>query len=72
VGVGVSHDVPMHQAKGKAVEAAERRAKQQRLLGGPGKRLGGAGNSTGRVGPVGQKKSPRELAAEVSYLFRVD
>jgi DNA-dependent metalloprotease WSS1 len=55
VGVGISHNLPMHAGRTKAVEAAEKRAKQQRLLGGPGRTLGGRKDS----------KSPRELAAEV-------
>lgn len=60
MGTGVSHDLPMHKARSKAIEAAEKRAAQQRLLGGPGRTLGGPG-------PKGiVSKSPRELAAEVS------
>lgn len=56
LGVGVSHDVPAHQAKAKAAQAAEQRMKAQAM--GKGGRLGGSS--------VGRNRSPRELAAEVS------
>ena len=65
VGVGVSHDLPPHLAKIKAVEAAERRRKAASVMSGGG-RLGG-GHLTER------NKSPRELAAEVNIkLPRLD
>ena len=50
----------MHEAKEKAIKAAEERIRIQRLLSGGGRTLGGGGVSN-RAG-----KSPRELAAEVS------
>ena len=46
----------MHKARVKALEAAEKRARTQRLLGGPGRALGGRKDV----------RTPRELAAEVS------
>ena len=58
VGLGVSHDLPPHQARLKALEAAEKRRQISRVLGGPGgNRLGG------RISTKGL--SPRELAAQV-------
>jgi len=62
VGLGISHNLPMHKARTKAVEAAERRASQQRLLGGPGRKLGGPGKDQRDV----ITKTPRELAAEAA------
>jgi len=59
VGAGISHDVPVHKVRAKAIEAAERRAEQQRLLGGPGRRLGTSGERLKEV----INKTPRELAA---------
>jgi hypothetical protein len=43
VAVNVSHDLPIHRlgAQVQAAEAAERIAKQLRLLAGPGRTLGG-------------------------------
>ncbi|EPQ60315.1 WLM-domain-containing protein [Gloeophyllum trabeum ATCC 11539] len=57
VGTGVSHDLPPHIARQKALEAAERRRKLGTLMSG-GRRLGGA--------PVRRNLSPRELAAEAA------
>lgn len=57
LGQGVSHDLPPHLARQRALDAAERRAK---ALGGVN-RLGGKAWTT-----KGLIKSPRELAAEVS------
>ncbi|KAF8529901.1 WLM domain-containing protein [Gautieria morchelliformis] len=57
LGAGVSHDLPPHLAKIKALQAAERRRKTASVLGSGG-RLGG--RTTGR------SKSPRELAAEAA------
>lgn len=53
--MGVSHNLPPHLAKQKALAAAEERAKKARLMG-PGGKLGG----TKAMG-----KSMRELAMEV-------
>lgn len=56
VGVGVSHNLPVHAARLKAAEAAEKRLQSaQRTRSGA---VGGAPRPPG--------KSPRELAAEVS------
>ncbi|KAI0334343.1 hypothetical protein GY45DRAFT_1318345 [Cubamyces sp. BRFM 1775] len=56
LGTNVSHDVPPHIARQKALEAAEKRRKISVVLGGGG-RLGGTTRSY---------KSPRELAAEAA------
>ncbi|KAI0660666.1 WLM domain-containing protein [Cubamyces menziesii] len=56
LGANVSHDVPPHIARQKALEAAEKRRKISVVLGGGG-RLGGTTRSY---------KSPRELAAEAA------
>ena len=58
VGANVSHDLPPHLARIKALEAAEKR-KAGGMLGGGG-RLGGS--SAARRG-----MTPRELAAEVCF-----
>ena len=55
LGVSVSHDLPLHQARQKAAAAAEKRKQVSVVLSGGG-RLGGVARSI---------KSPRELAAEV-------
>ena len=55
LGINVSHDLPPHLARQKALDAAEKRRQVSAVLGGGG-RLGGITRST---------KSPRELAAEV-------
>lgn len=60
LGTNVSHNVPPNVARIKALEAAEKRAKAQRVLNGGG-RLGGRSRNAGL--------SPRELAARVSYYF---
>ncbi len=57
LGANVSHDVPPHIAKQKALEAAEKRRQISAILGGGG-RIGGT---------IHNNKSPRELAAEVRY-----
>ena len=57
LGQGVSHDLPPHIARTKALEAAEKRRRIGVMMSGS-RRLGGAGNAG--------NKSPRELAAEVS------
>jgi len=59
VGVNVSHDLPPHLARQKALEAAEKRRQIARILGGGG-RLGGRANPKGL--------SPRELAAQVGSM----
>ena len=60
LGANVSHDVPPHIARQKALEAAEKRRKISVVLGGGG-RLGGTTRSY---------KSPRELAAEVRVSWK--
>jgi DNA-dependent metalloprotease WSS1 len=57
VGENISHDLPPHLAKAKALEAAEKRRKIGVMLGGGG-RLGGRGAAR-------RGMTPRELAAEV-------
>ncbi|KAI0778767.1 WLM domain-containing protein [Trametes elegans] len=56
LGTNVSHDLPPHIARQKAVDAAEKRKLINAVLGGGG-RLGGVGRSN---------MSPRELAAEAA------
>ncbi|OJT04503.1 DNA-dependent metalloprotease WSS1 [Trametes pubescens] len=56
LGANVSHDVPPHIAKQKALEAAEKRRQISAILGGGG-RIGGT---------IHNNKSPRELAAEAA------
>ncbi len=58
VGQGVSHDLPPHIARAKALDAAEKRRRMAALMSGGGRRLGGPLTNSNR--------SPRELAAEVS------
>ncbi|KDQ63176.1 hypothetical protein JAAARDRAFT_188782 [Jaapia argillacea MUCL 33604] len=58
LGAGISHDLPPHMARQKALEAAEKRRKLGELMSG-GRRLGGA--STPR-----RNMTPRELAAEAA------
>lgn len=60
LGTNISHNVPPHIARLKALEAAEKRAKTSRVLGSGG-RLGGSARNAGL--------SPRELAARVSPFF---
>ncbi|KAG5643139.1 hypothetical protein DXG03_001529 [Asterophora parasitica] len=57
VGANVSHDLPPHLARAKALEAAEKRRQTSRVLGSRG-RLGGRINTKGL--------SPRELAAQAA------
>ena len=61
LGVGISHDLPPHLARVRALEAAERRRKTEALTKGGGK-LGGRSSAL-------EKLSPRELAARVSLPF---
>lgn len=60
LGVGVSHDLPPHKARLKAVEAAEKRKSMFKVLGsgGDGRRLGGRTAVNGL--------SARELAAQAA------
>ncbi|KAF8514555.1 WLM domain-containing protein [Hysterangium stoloniferum] len=57
VGTGVSHDLPPHLARLKALEAAEKRRKLSGVMTGGG-RLGGKQS--------GRYKTPREMAAEAA------
>ncbi|KJA28650.1 hypothetical protein HYPSUDRAFT_34122 [Hypholoma sublateritium FD-334 SS-4] len=57
LGTNVSHNVPPNVARIKALEAAEKRVKMERVLNGGG-RLGGRSRNTGL--------SPRELAARAA------
>lgn len=57
LGENISHNVPQHLARQKALEAAEKRAKTSRVLGSGG-RLGGSARNAGL--------SPRELAARAA------
>nr|GAT47439.1 predicted protein [Mycena chlorophos] len=59
LGTNVSHDLPPHLARAKAIEAAEKRRQKAQVLGGGGRRLG-----SGRLGTAGL--SPRELAARAA------
>ena len=59
VGANVSHDLPPHLAKVKAVDAAEKRRKIGGMLG-VGGRLGGGS-------AIRRGMTPRELAAEVCF-----
>lgn len=61
LGAGISHDLPPHLARVRALEAAERRRKAEILTQGGG-RLGGRSSALERL-------SPRELAARVSFIF---
>ncbi|KIJ66395.1 hypothetical protein HYDPIDRAFT_109416 [Hydnomerulius pinastri MD-312] len=64
LGVGVSHDLPPHLARSKALEAAEKRRKAEAVTRGGG-RLGG------RVSTL-KNLSPRELAARAAERRRRD
>ncbi|KAF4604781.1 hypothetical protein EYR40_003563 [Pleurotus pulmonarius] len=57
VGTNVSHNLPPHQARAKALEAAEKRRKVSHLIG-QGGRLGGISNV--------RNLTPRELAAQAA------
>ncbi|TFK56773.1 WLM-domain-containing protein [Heliocybe sulcata] len=57
LGMGVSHDLPPHIARHRALEAAEKRRRIGTLMSG-GRRLGGAS--------VRKNLNPRELAAEAA------
>lgn len=59
VGENVSHNVPPHIARARALEAAEKRRRLGGMLGGS-RRLGGS--------VVRRDLSPRELAAQVRYI----
>jgi hypothetical protein len=54
LGQSVSHNVPLHHARSKAIEAAEKRKRQQDLMG-----------SSKTLGGNRDLRSPRELAAAV-------
>ncbi|KAI3622493.1 WLM-domain-containingprotein [Moniliophthora roreri] len=60
LGVNVSHNLPLHQARAKAIEAAEKRKRVGQVLGGGGQRLGG-GHLKGNL-----DLTPRELAAQAA------
>lgn len=62
LGTNVSHNLPPHLARQKALEAAEKRRQVNLIMSGGG-RLGGPNVRT-RV-----NKSPRELAAEVQTVL---
>ncbi|KAG9313977.1 hypothetical protein JVU11DRAFT_4753 [Chiua virens] len=64
LGTGISHDLPPHLARVRALEAAERRRKTEALTKGGG-RLGGRSNALGKL-------SPRELAARAAERRRRD
>lgn len=59
LGENVSHNVPLHVARQKALEAAEKRRNISRILNGSGRRLGGLGSNTTGL-------TPRQMAARVS------
>lgn len=63
LGANVSHNLPPHLARARALAAAEKRQQIARVLGGGGARLGG------RIGSVGL--TPREMAARVSSDFEL-
>lgn len=63
LGTNVSHDLPPHLARLKALDAAEKRRQVSRILGNAGgHRLGG--------GRLGRNLSPSQMAAEVLLLYR--
>ena len=57
VGEGVSHNVPLYDARRKAMDAADRRRRLSGAMGGPGQKLGGGIETT--------RMTPREAAAWV-------
>jgi len=59
VGENVSHNVPLHVARQKALEAAEKRRNISLILKGSGQRLGGLGGNTAGL-------TPGQMAARVS------
>ncbi|KAJ8084645.1 hypothetical protein PM082_003420 [Marasmius tenuissimus] len=59
LGVNVSHDLPPHLARAKALDAAEKRRQIGQVMGGGGKRLGGSSK-------MNEQLSPRELAARAA------
>ncbi|KAF5374890.1 hypothetical protein D9758_000541 [Tetrapyrgos nigripes] len=60
LGTNVSHNLPPHLARAKALEAAEKRRQISKTLGEGGRRLGG------RLDTSGKALSPRELAARAA------
>ncbi|THV06588.1 WLM-domain-containing protein [Dendrothele bispora CBS 962.96] len=66
LGQSVSHNLPPHLARTKALEAAEKRRKTSQTLGGDGRRLGGV--AIGSSKPL----SPRELAARAAERRALD
>ena len=58
VGEGVSHNVPLSEARRKALEAANRRRRLNDVTGGPGRKLGGS--------TAAKRMTPREAAAWVN------
>lgn len=63
MGANVSHDLPPHLARLKALEAAEKRKQTTRILGSGGRLGGRTANAQGM--------SPRELAAQVSMMIEL-
>lgn len=59
LGESVSHDLPPHLARAKALEAAEKRRKTSSILGGAG------GRQLGGRSIINKNLTPRELAAQV-------
>ena len=60
VGEGSSHNVPLHEARRKALEAANRRRRLGGVMGGPGRKLGS--------GTESKQLAPREAAAWVNLI----
>ncbi|KAG6851382.1 hypothetical protein H0H93_005780 [Arthromyces matolae] len=58
LGVNVSHNLPPHMARAKALEAAEKRRQRTQVLGASGRRLGGRIDT--------KNLSPRVLAAQAA------
>lgn len=61
IGTNVSHDLPLHLAKSKALEAAEKRRRVAGML--------GSGGRVGGSSAVRQGMTPRQLAAEVCNII---
>lgn len=65
LGFGVGHNVPMSQARSKAIAAAEQRQKMAGIMAGSGSKLGGGFGQRGG-------KTARELAAEAASRRALD
>ncbi|KAI9357677.1 WLM domain-containing protein [Zopfochytrium polystomum] len=63
VGQGVSHDLPPHLARKRALETAEKRLQLSKIMGPPGGRKVGGGSLAASASAGGRRLTPGEMAA---------